>query len=539
VAGTLNAERAREIEIQARKDEELDASIWLLRKFCGFDPSLREEAVREEAEESLRSAVAAARAEEHAGIRNRVALVANDQRLAATIHATLKEAFRQSLLRCDFDSIRNHIGRDTNGMLIVVVNSALEAELLYRLSQEIFIQELELTIIVITGKGFSPCHGLDPIKSRLAACLAWPAQGADLVHLVRRQSYKSINTFLGTQLKTLEEVICRRLLSLTPSLAQEIGERVALAAAHDVTVLLTGETGTGKTYLARLMHDCSPRKDRPFVNVPCGALPANLVESAFFGHIRGAFTGADRAKVGKFAAAGNGTLLLDEIDTLGLEQQAGLLRVIETGEYEPVGSNETQICTARIIVASNWDLEEATEKGRFRRDLFYRLNVMSFHLPPLRERTQDIEPLVRGMAARFNTKFRKDLFDVSKDALAALLAFPWPGNIRQLENAVQQAVLVSRGSLLLREHLPQQIREFVPPIVNASGHHKASDESLSNGIEAVERNIIRRALQNNGYSRASAAQVLGISRVTLYKKMKKYGLLPDPVTGARRPATGG
>jgi transcriptional regulator with PAS, ATPase and Fis domain len=330
----------------------------------------------------------------------------------------------------------------------------------------------------------------------------------------------------------LEEVIRRRLLSLTPSLTQEqMIERVALAAAHDVTVLLTGETGTGKTYLARLMHDCSPRKQNPFLAVPCGAQPANLVESAFFGHIKGAFTGADRTKVGKFEAAGNGTILLDEIDTLGLEQQAGLLRVIETGEYEPVGSNETRICTARIIVASNWDLEEEAEKGRFRQDLYYRLNVMSFHLPPLRERTQDIEPLVRGMAARFNTKFRKDLFDISKDALAALRAFPWPGNIRQLENAVQQAVLVSSGAMLLRDHLPPPIREYALPPVNGNGHHKAADESLSNSIDAVERNFILKALEKHGNSRARAAEALGISRVTLYKKMKKYGLMP--ATSAR------
>src|SRR5207302_4870545 len=162
----------------------------------------------------------------------------------------------------------------------------------------------------------------------------------------------------------------------TPSLLP-LAERIAIAARHDVTVLLTGETGTGKTYLARLMHDCSPRRAEPFLAVPCGAQPANLIESAFFGHVRGAFTGADRAKVGKFEVAGKGTILLDEIDTLGLEQQAGLLRVIETGEYEPVGGNETRQSEARIIVAINWDLEEAVQTGKFRQDLYYRLNVMS------------------------------------------------------------------------------------------------------------------------------------------------------------------
>ena len=181
--------------------------------------------------------------------------------------------------------------------------------------------------------------------------------------------------------------------------------------------------------------------------VPCGPQPANLVESAFFGHVNGAFTGADRPKVGKFEAAGNGTILLDEIDTLALEQQAGLLRVIETRRVR-AGRQQRDASTAqaRIIVASNWDLEEAVRQGKFRQDLYYRLNVMSFHLPPLRERVQDIAPLVRGMAARFNTKFRKDLFDVNPRRMDALEGFPWPGNIRQLENVVQQAVLVSSGA---------------------------------------------------------------------------------------------
>jgi transcriptional regulator with PAS, ATPase and Fis domain len=274
------------------------------------------------------------------------------------------------------------------------------------------------------------------------------------------------------------------------------------------------------------MHDCSPRKSHPFLVVPCGAQPASLIESAFFGHVKGAFTGADRAKEGKFAAAGEGTLLLDEIDTLGLEQQAGLLRVIESGEYEPIGSNETKCCSARIIVASNWDLQEAADKGKFRQDLYYRLNVMSFHLPPIRERVEDVEPLVRGMVARFNTKFRKDLFDVSPQALAALQTFHWPGNIRQLENAVQQAVLVSSGPELLLDHLPQPVREYSPPPLKMNGQSPSA--SLVHNREVVERDVIQKALAAHGYSRARAALSLKISRVTLYKKMKKYGLMGAP-----------
>jgi transcriptional regulator with PAS, ATPase and Fis domain len=170
---------------------------------------------------------------------------------------------------------------------------------------------------------------------------------------------------------------------------------LVLAAAHDLAMLLTGETGTGKTYLARVLHESSPRKHQPFVVVPCGALPPTLVESTFFGHVRGAFTGADRTTLGKFAVAGEGTILLDEIDTLGLKEQASLLRVIESGEFEQLGSNETQKCRARIIVASNWSLEDAVAHGKFRQDLYYRLNVLSLDLPPLMRRVQDVLPAAR------------------------------------------------------------------------------------------------------------------------------------------------
>jgi len=264
--------------------------------------------------------------------------------------------------------------------------------------------------------------------------------------------------------------------------------------------------------------------------VPCGAQPASLFESAFFGHVKGAFTGADRVNTGKFEAAGRGTILLDEIDTLGLAQQAALLRVIETGEYEPVGSNQTKVCEARIVVASNWDLEDAVNREKFREDLYYRINVLSFHLPPLRERVQDIAPLVRGMADRFNAKFRKNLFDVSPPAMAALEAFPWPGNIRQLENFVQQAVLVSSGPELLLEHLPQPVRDHFPTVATPAG--PVSPASLSHNREQLERVVIQRVLANTGCSRADAASALGISRVTLYKKVRKYGLSWAPLQAA-------
>ncbi|MGL4421808.1 MAG: sigma 54-interacting transcriptional regulator, partial [Gemmataceae bacterium] len=228
-------------------------------------------------------------------------------------------------------------------------------------------------------------------------------------------------------------------------------------------------------------------------------------------------------KVGKFAAAGEGTILLDEIDTLGLEHQANLLRVIETGEYEPVGSNETQICHARIIAATNWNLSEAVDQGTFRRDLYYRLHVITFRLPPLRERPQDIAPLVRGMVARYSTRFSKAIESIQLETIAALESFPWPGNIRQLENVIQQAVLTCTGPELKYEHLSPMIRQRTVPAPEPTV--VASPSSLVQNRESTERTVIIRALEKASYSRTRAALLLGVSRVTLYKKMKKYGLL--------------
>jgi DNA-binding NtrC family response regulator len=317
--------------------------------------------------------------------------------------------------------------------------------------------------------------------------------------------------------------IRRRLEPQTPSLMGLAGP-LALAATHDVTVLLTGETGTGKTYLARLIHEFSPRADRRMLVVPCGALVPTLLESELFGHVRGAFTGADQQKVGKFESVGDGTLLLDEIDALGLEQQAKLLRVLETGEYEPVGSNRTQRCAARVIAASNWDLERAVAAGKFRQDLYYRLHVMSIYLPPLRERPRDIATLARHLAAWFAAKFNKPRAEISPEALAALEAFPWPGNIRQLENAVQQAVLLNSGPALRLEDLPMPLRTQ-PRAGPARSPGIRQDESLASSREQAERALIERALAGSNYCRVRAARTLGVSRVTLYKKMRKYGLL--------------
>lgn len=376
----------------------------------------------------------------------------------------------------------------------------------------------------------------------------------------------------------------RTLVTFTPDMFEMLDE-IKVAARHRVTSLLIGETGCGKTFLARLIHELSEQRDAPFCTVACGALPPDLIESELFGYVKGAFTGADRDREGKFAAAGNGTLLLDEIDVLPPEQQAKLLRVIETGEYEPVGSNDTQKSQARLIVASNYNLEDLVHAGTFRTDLYYRLNVLSFRLPPLRERPWDI----RFLAYRFALQHARDhgvpLRGIEPQFLEALQNYDWPGNVREMENVLRRAVLYCQRGVLTLGDLPSSIRtaqeapepQFgsnmpanpiiagkpVLPVPNFSRHdrrmtvpadsgrhgHAASvssatpsstrtevpkqDEtawnsgsaSLEERVDRLECKIIQDSLQRNNHRRKETAAELGISRVTLYNKMKKFGLL--------------
>lgn len=299
---------------------------------------------------------------------------------------------------------------------------------------------------------------------------------------------------------------------------------VAHVARRDVTMLLVGETGTGKTTLARQIHLLSPRASHDLLTVACGALSSELIESELFGHVKGAFTSADRNKVGKFEAAGQGTLLLDEIDVLTPGQQTKLLRVIENGEFEPVGSNDTHHSQARLVVATNVDLNSLMEKGDFRSDLYYRLNMLEFHIPPLRQRRLDIVPLVLAFIDEFRTAHDVEIRRIDPEFLSSLVAYDWPGNVRELKNHVRRAVLFCRDGELTSADL-------APIVANARRRAELGEavlvaaESLTEKMACTEVEILEQALRENGYNRTQTAQSLGISRVGLYKKMKKYGLL--------------
>jgi DNA-binding NtrC family response regulator len=316
----------------------------------------------------------------------------------------------------------------------------------------------------------------------------------------------------------------RTFATYTPEMFPILDE-LELVASHDVTVLIIGETGSGKTYLSQLIHELSPRHSERFLPLACGTLPPDLIESELFGHVRGAFTSAHTDKVGKFAAAGRGTLLLDEIDLLGPEQQAKLLRVIETGEYEPVGSNTTQVSQARLIVASNQDLDPLVQQHRFRQDLYYRLNVLKFHLLPLRERKADLVPLTEHFVSVFAKLHGVSIDGIDPEFHRAIDSYSWPGNIRELENAIRRSIILCRTGRLTPAGLPTSvIQNYRIASDGASAPAPAGSQGLNHYVALTEREVIEDALRRSKFKRAAAARSLGISRVTLYNKMRKYGL---------------
>ena len=301
-------------------------------------------------------------------------------------------------------------------------------------------------------------------------------------------------------------------------------------AAQDTTILLTGETGTGKTMLARQIHEASPRKDRPFTVVDCGALAASLIESEMFGHVRGAFTGADRERVGKFAAAADGTLILDEINSLPLALQAKLLRAVEERVFEPLGSNQAQPLRARIIAISNVPLDQEVSKERFRADLYYRLNVVGFRLPPLRDRSPDILHLARRFLADHPLARAQGIIGIAPDALRALETYGWPGNVRELKNVVERVAALCTGRIVTLADLPDGVRAPAAPTLAAGP--TLSTPPTGGPEDEVWR--ICEALKKHRNNRLRAAAELGISRVSLYKKLHKYGLFDKAVAADRR-----
>ncbi len=303
---------------------------------------------------------------------------------------------------------------------------------------------------------------------------------------------------------------------------RRIFEMIEIVAPTRATVIIHGESGTGKTRLARAIHHRSERRDGPFVEVSCGSLPDTLLESELFGYTKGAFTGALSDRVGKFEAAEGGTILLDEIGNASPALQVKLLRVLQDREFERLGSQETRRADVRVILATNADLEAAVREGRFRQDLFYRIHVVVIDVPPLRDRVADIPHLARAFLERHALQHRKAVRQIDDEALALLCRYGWPGNVRELENAIERAVVLAVTDTIGRADLPPKVTgdaAGVPP--------EGAICSLKSALALPERELILRCLRQHEGHRARTARALGINRSTLFNKMRKYGLFQE------------
>ncbi len=303
---------------------------------------------------------------------------------------------------------------------------------------------------------------------------------------------------------------------------KEVFKTIGLVAKSPATVLITGESGTGKELVARAIHRCGSHPDGPFVAVNCAALVETLLESDMFGHEKGSFTGAVSKQIGKFALARSGTIFLDEVGELSLSMQAKLLRVLQYKEFTPLGAKAMEHSDARVITATNADLTQKVADGSFRKDLFYRLQVVNIHLPPLRERHEDIVPLVQALLTRINRELNRDVSHISADVMSYLEHYPWPGNVRELENVLMKGVALCSGNTLTPDLLPEHIR---------AAESKHEDNEFGNPMEQwsldkLEKVHVRRVLEFTRWHRGQACEVLGVSRPRLRRMIRQFGITP-------------
>ncbi len=336
-----------------------------------------------------------------------------------------------------------------------------------------------------------------------------------------RERLKRENVELQNRLRKIEQKYSfGNIVARSEAMAQ-VFELVEKVAKHKTTVLITGESGTGKDLIAKTMHSNGNRTSVPMVSVNCASIPENLLESELFGYKKGAFTDAIRDKPGLFDEADGGTIFLDEIGELPLSLQVKLLRVLQEEEISPLGSTVSKKIDVRVIAATSRDLRKEVDEGRFREDLFYRINVMKIHLPPLRERRGDIPLLVGYFINLFNEKLGKDIEGLSSQAMPLLMAYSWPGNIRELENVIERAVLLGKGRWITPTDLPQSITSVRQPSSSAVPEHTLSIKKAS---KTLERDLIQKALELTEGNRSKAAKILEISRPILISKIKEYEL---------------
>jgi two-component system response regulator AtoC len=387
----------------------------------------------------------------------------------------------------------------------------------------------ELTFLVMSAYG-APEAALEAVAAGAYDYISKPFKPEEMVLLLRKAEER---TRLLRENRRLKEAgsgpdpVGRIIGGSEPILA--LLKQMKKVSVASTTVLVTGESGTGKELVARAIHDLSPRAGLPFVAVNCGAIPAGLIESELFGHAKGAFTDARSAKRGLLSEADGGTLFLDEVGELPLPAQVKLLRFLQEGEVRPVGENRSEKVDVRVVAATLRDLGKLVERGEFREDLYYRLNVVNLKVPPLRERSIDVPLLARGFIARFNRELNKTpvVQGFNAEAESCVMGYAWPGNVRELENAIERAVLLAEGEQIIPENLPEKLWS-VPkhaPLPEPPG--PLVDLSLKRAMRELEERYIRSALRKTKGNRTRAAELLEISHRALLYKIKEYAIDPD------------
>src|SRR6266404_863421 len=437
--------------------------------------------------------------------------------------ADVGEFMRDALSSWNYDVTRVASGREAVGLISHQIFDAALVDIWMpemdglQVLDEIKRHGPALEVVMMTGNPMVET-AVQALKSGAYDYLIKPLNLDELQHLMQQVLEKR---FLSREVHSLrnrlaEHLAVKDLVGNSPGMTR-VREVIAKVSDSDSPVLIEGESGTGKELVAAAIHRQSGRNEGPFVPVNCSAIPADLLESEFFGHVRGAFSGAVADSLGLFRSAHGGTLFLDEVAELSPALQAKLLRVLQEKEIRPVGSTKTHSVNARVIAATNKNLEAAVSNGSFRQDLFYRLNVVHIVVPPLRERRSDIPALIAYFLRRFNERFRRDVKGIAPDAITALTAYDFPGNVRELENLLERAYALGARDEIERANLPELAARSDAPVVTV-------DEPIPT-LDQAERDLIARALARFRNDKEQAARALGLTVRTLYRRIKKFGLI--------------
>lgn len=455
----------------------------------------------------------------------RILVVDDEQFIRETIDRTLTSKGYEVISAVNRAETIQRMSEDDPDLILLDMNLGEESGL--DILREIKEIEPDILVIIITGYGTVET-AVEALKMGAYDYIKKPFK-ADAIHLIVRLALETQS--LKRELKSIRRGGIADLPEIVGSSEAMVNvfKQIEEVAKHEnATVMITGESGTGKEVAARAIHMLSPRKDKPFVDINCGSLPYNLLESELFGHEKGAFTDAKTRKIGLLEEAAGGTVFLDELGEMDMNLQVKLLRVLEERKIRRLGGTRNIDINVRIIAATNKDLKEAIEEKTFREDLYYRLNVFPIELPPLRERAEDIAPLLEMFIKKFNKDFKKNIKSFSKDALAVFRHYPWPGNIRELKNMVERICIMNSAEVITPEMLPVELQPDSESSKNCSELDiPPTGIDLDKTLQNIEKQLLAKGLEMSEGNVSGASRLLNIPRGTLRYKLEKYGLIEE------------